>query len=127
MKYWGIGQRLVRRDSCRVAQLLISEFIIIKVSLLNLSFETLAGGRAYVQLIVHTSRGKKNEKRMSLETNCRVQQATIKEKSRPGEALVLFPEFVPSAMSLHNLAEFVVKYVDKPGRVAKSHRYCRCI
>ena len=52
MKYWGIGQRLVRRDSCRVAQLLISEFIIIKVSLLNLSFETLTGGRTHVQLIV---------------------------------------------------------------------------
>ena len=87
------------------------------MSLLNLSFATLAGGRTYVQLIVQK---KKNEKRMSLETNCRVQQATIKEKSRPGEALVLFPEFVPSAMSLHNLAEFVFKYVDKQGRVAKN-------
>ena len=64
---------------------------------------------------------------MSLETNCRVQQATIKEKSRPGEALVLFPEFVPSAMSLHNLAEFVFKYVDKQGRVAENQSYCRCI
>ena len=59
---------------------------------------------------------------MSLETNCRVQQATIKEKSRAGEALVLFPEFVPSAMSLHNLAEFVFKYVDKQGRVAENQR-----
>ena len=64
---------------------------------------------------------------MSLETNCRVQQATIKEKSRAGEALVLFPEFVPSAMSLHNLAEFVFKYVDKQGRVAENQSYCRCI